>query len=535
LNGLGRRHLELHESADAIRCWTKSLKIYRNPAIGRLLANAYKDERDFANWEQTLALSVGTDRLEANDAEVHHELADAWMRRGDFERAQPHVDMAAKSDRNLGLRIAIRCAEGREKWNEAEQLVQSLSRQSPDRAADWYFWCVRTGRGDIEAARQLAEESWKMLPDFPSADQLATLYVGQLLSGNESMALLTCQKSFDRFRRMSDGAMIAVLADRQGKSDSRNAVFREFAARWSPVDGVQSAPSGPGRRDRLRKPPFAELANLMAELIANGKWESRDFEFLIVNSDKAAIPWLYYLAGRFLCFHEQAEIGREYLQLAISYPQLHSPVSVLATHALRAEGVSIGVPQRNEVPESLAPAVSLLKHGAVAFQRDDLDKALALLNELCQRYPEFLPGLVARGQIHEARSEYAAAIADYEAALKIDDGYPPAHFQLAWLRADCDQAQFLDGAKAVQHANRFLLKRQMKTSVSLSMLAAAQAQSGQFESAVLLEKDAQRLPGQEVSENYLQNYMNKKPRRRRPPTPLYLSVDEMTVIDYDVR
>ena len=51
-----------------------------------------------------------------------------------------------------------RCAEGEKDWERAETWYSRDSERYPDGAwAVWYLFCKRTGRGNLEAARQFAD------------------------------------------------------------------------------------------------------------------------------------------------------------------------------------------------------------------------------------------------------------------------------------------------------------------------------------------------------------------------------------------
>jgi tetratricopeptide (TPR) repeat protein len=109
--------------------------------------------------------------------------------------------------------------------------------------------------------------------------------------------------------------------------------------------------------------------------------------------------------------------------------------------------------------------------------------------------PDFLPGLVRRGSLHESRHNYSAAIADYETAIRIDPSFSIAHRELAWLLATCEQEDIRNGPKALEHAKLFSARRRFRTMSSISTLAAAYAECGDFKKAAEVQEEAKNLDG----------------------------------------
>jgi tetratricopeptide (TPR) repeat protein len=118
--------------------------------------------------------------------------------------------------------------------------------------------------------------------------------------------------------------------------------------------------------------------------------------------------------------------------------------------------------------------------------------------------------------------EFAKAISDYEAAVRVDPGYALAFNGLAWLRATCVVAEFRDGAKAVEQASKANELTNWKKAHYVGNLAAAYAEAGDFKSAVKWQKKAiDLLTGEEEQlradfEERLKLYQSGKPYRQSP-------------------
>jgi len=118
--------------------------------------------------------------------------------------------------------------------------------------------------------------------------------------------------------------------------------------------------------------------------------------------------------------------------------------------------------------------------------------------------------------------EFAEAISDYEAAVRVDPGYALAFNDLAWLRATCSVAEFRDGDKAVEQATKANELTNWNKAHYVGTLAAAYAEAGGFDSAVKRQKEAiDLLTGQEQElrgdfEERLKLYQSGKPYRESP-------------------
>jgi len=161
-----------------------------------------------------------------------------------------------------------------------------------------------------------------------------------------------------------------------------------------------------------------------------------------------------------------------------------------------------------------------------------LDEAAKLIEELRlsddPNIADRLEGAVKwLGRVYYRRGkspgrEYAEAIAYYEAAVRIDPNRARALNDLARLRAACPAAELRDGAKAVGAATKACELTNWKKAHYVGTLAAAYAETGDFDSAVKRQKKAIDLLTKEEEElradfeERLKLYESGKPYRESP-------------------
>lgn len=127
----------------------------------------------------------------------------------------------------------------------------------------------------------------------------------------------------------------------------------------------------------------------------------------------------------------------------------------------------------------------------------------------------------SRGSYWWNKGNFDKAIADYEAAIRLDPKYLPPFFAFARLRATCPDAKHRNGQQAVEYATKACELTAWKDSRSLDTLAAAYAEAGDFDKAVEWQKKGMDLAPavwKADFETRLKLYQEKKPYRE-PVTP----------------
>jgi carboxyl-terminal processing protease len=153
-----------------------------------------------------------------------------------------------------------------------------------------------------------------------------------------------------------------------------------------------------------------------------------------------------------------------------------------------------------------------------AFQQRDAEAVDDF--EMAERLdPKLAAVRFNRSVLLEKRGDYAGARDDLEAGLLLKPNEARANNSLAWLLAVCPDPKVRDGANAVRYATKAGTLDSWKNPATLDTLAAAYAESGQFDLAVEWERKCINLHSSDVSgdQQRLALYLLKKPYREIAP------------------
>lgn len=178
--------------------------------------------------------------------------------------------------------------------------------------------------------------------------------------------------------------------------------------------------------------------------------------------------------------------------------------------------------------ENLTRAIELDPQYANAYDsrarvwtdKRDYDRALADYGRALELDPQLADLYIGRAAVWEAKGEYAKALADLAKAEQIDANDAEPHNGRAWLLATCPDDQVRDGQQAVAEAQKACELTQWKDFNCIDTLAAAYAETGDFENAVTyVERAIEQAPDDKKAgyQERLEQYRQKKPYRQQRP------------------
>ncbi len=223
---LGVHHLRLHTQTGedsyldhALRCFTKSQNILLESETAHLIASVHLAREDYDQWEATLVDFLDSDYQDSGIARatISKALASGLADQGKWYEAKPHALDAASTYSAWGLRTASAIAEGLTEWAESEMWIRQLSQSYPSSSAHrWYYWCVRTGRGDQANAKQLADKFFSAQKNVPNANGLRSLAIYRIIEGDLEAATQLLKQEWELEKRLGAALFLTHLARARG-------------------------------------------------------------------------------------------------------------------------------------------------------------------------------------------------------------------------------------------------------------------------------------------------------------------------------
>lgn len=160
-----------------------------------------------------------------------------------------------------------------------------------------------------------------------------------------------------------------------------------------------------------------------------------------------------------------------------------------------------------------------VNRGLARQEKGLTEPALADFNAAIEIDSKFAPAWEAGGSVRFELGEYTKAYRNFRRAIEIDGNFARALNNLSWLLATCPEEHYRDGAESVRLATKACELARFQDAGFLDTLAAAHAESGQFEQATSRAREAIKIADDErkpAIQKRLQLYEDRQPYHEPP-------------------
>lgn len=126
--------------------------------------------------------------------------------------------------------------------------------------------------------------------------------------------------------------------------------------------------------------------------------------------------------------------------------------------------------------------------------KGDYDNALKDFTEAIRMDPQLAYPYANRASAWRAKGEYDNVLKDCTEAIRVDAGYADSYNEMAWLLATCTEPGYRDGQRAVTMARRACELSRWSDANHVDTLAAAFAESGDFDEAIRWQTKSMGMP-----------------------------------------
>jgi tetratricopeptide (TPR) repeat protein len=159
---------------------------------------------------------------------------------------------------------------------------------------------------------------------------------------------------------------------------------------------------------------------------------------------------------------------------------------------------------------------------ALAYEDlEKFDKAIADYDRVVRIPPKDSDDYLARGSAYFKKGNYKAALSDFEKALRLSPTNDHALNGLTWVRATCPETSLRNGEEAIRMSMRACELTKWKKPGDIFALAAAYAETGDFDKAVKYQTQGMKMksaygPVDKKTRERLALYRDHEPWRSKP-------------------
>lgn len=264
---LAIRYQVLGDHEGVVRCCQKSMDIAPTYLALETLSHFELQDGDATKWEEKMVAALPSLDLEKDRLALHGLLARQLADRGHWQRALPHAVICGESGSPFGLGIAGTVTEALARWEESERWMRQLAeRYAETHATSWYFWCERNGRGDLDAARRLAEK-YLAVGVRTTSNEAADDGVYQWVRGSRQLGLQAFRRVWTLDPRPFHAFLVAQLARSSRNESLRSEILEAVAAIVAKPGDVLDPSQRAANEAALAVLEFLRSANASPEML----------------------------------------------------------------------------------------------------------------------------------------------------------------------------------------------------------------------------------------------------------------------------
>ena len=229
-DALAFRHQRDGRFEDSVRCRLRRIELSSDNVAYRYLARQYLDQGREDDWLEAMEASLETEDPGLGHAKARVTIAEHFMEKRDYARAEPYAEKAAESYAAWALQCAADCKVKMGKWDEGNALYKACARRYPRNCFEWYFAARKHSELDLSAARKSVEEFLEGFPDEPRLGLAVGVGRFHILEGRLEDGI----RQFNRYTQIEKSTQYALLIalgwDELGDTTARDAMLKATLA-----------------------------------------------------------------------------------------------------------------------------------------------------------------------------------------------------------------------------------------------------------------------------------------------------------------
>jgi hypothetical protein len=216
-------------------------------------------------------------------------------------------------------------------WDQSEENHKAVSERYRDSALDWYFYCRRTEKGDVEAARKVAQEQIARLEQYNTFD----LPIYYLMERQPEKALELLEKYYNKHKEIGGAIMWALTAEQVKDTSKRNLVFQY-------IFDLDKQKADEDTTENYKA--FVKLAKMINEDFAKkeSKLDIEPTQKLLPGDDQFGLMCLNYYLSKYLDLRgREAESTELKKQCFAHWGNLNHCLRTLAAAELHERGMTL--------------------------------------------------------------------------------------------------------------------------------------------------------------------------------------------------